>query len=58
MLGHGGWIQGYVGSLRYYPAQDTAIAIQINSDVGMLGPGGAFDAIERAISAAILEAAR
>ena len=52
--GHGGWIPGYVGSLRYYPAQDVAIAIQINSDVGMLGPGGAFDAIERAISAEIL----
>jgi D-alanyl-D-alanine carboxypeptidase len=53
--GHGGWIPGYVGSLRYYPAQNVAIAIQINSDIGMLGPGGAFDAIERAISAAILE---
>jgi D-alanyl-D-alanine carboxypeptidase len=52
--GHGGWIPGYVGSLRYYPARDVAIAIQINSDVGMLGPEGAFDAIERAISAAFL----
>lgn len=52
--GHGGWIPGHVASLRYYPAQDMAIAIQINTDVGMLGPAGAFDAIERAISAAIL----
>lgn len=54
--GHGGWIPGYVSSLRYYPAQDVAIAIQINTDVDMLGPGGTVDAIERAISAAILEA--
>jgi len=52
--GHGGWIPGHVGSLRYYPAEDMAIAIQINTDVGMLGPAGAFDAIERAIRAAIL----
>jgi D-alanyl-D-alanine carboxypeptidase len=52
--GHGGWIPGYVGSLRYYPAQDLAIAIQINSDVGMLGPTGAYDGIERAIATAIL----
>lgn len=55
--GHGGWIPGYVGSLRYHPAQDTAIAIQINTDIGMLGAEGAFDAIERAIHDAILEIA-
>jgi D-alanyl-D-alanine carboxypeptidase len=53
--GHGGWIPGYVGSLRYHPGQDVAIAIQINTDIGMLGPEGAFDAIERAIGTAILE---
>lgn len=52
--GHGGWIPGYVGSLRYYPARDLAIAIQINSDVGMMGPEGAFDRIERAVANAIL----
>jgi len=57
MRGHGGWIPGYVSSLRYYPAQDVAIAIQINSDVGMLGDGGAFDGIERAITSAILSRA-
>ena len=55
ILGHGGWIPGYVGSLRYHPAQDTAIAIQINTDIGMLGAEGAFDAIERAIHDVILE---
>jgi len=55
--GHGGWIPGYVASLRYYPAQDVAIAIQINTDVGMLGAEGAFDAIEREIHDVILEIA-
>lgn len=54
ILGHGGWIPGYVGSLRYHPAQDTAIAIQINTDIGMLGAEGAFDATERAIHDVIL----
>ena len=58
ILGHGGWIPGYVGSLRYHPAQDTAIAIQINTDIGMLGAEGAFDAIERAIHDVILEIAK
>ena len=55
ILGHGGWILGYVGSLHYHPAQDTAIAIQINTDIGMLGAEGTFDAIERAIHDVILE---
>jgi len=53
--GHGGWILGYVSTLRYYPAQEVAIAIQINTDVGMLGARGAFDRIERAISTVILD---
>jgi D-alanyl-D-alanine carboxypeptidase len=53
--GHGGWIPGYVSSLRYYPARDVAIAIQINTDVGMLGPEGAVDGIESAVTTAILE---
>lgn len=52
--GHGGWIPGYVASLRYYPARDTAIAVMINTDVGMLGDGGAFPAIEAALTRAIL----
>jgi D-alanyl-D-alanine carboxypeptidase len=53
--GHGGWIPGYVASLRYYPARDTAIAVMINTDVGMLGDDGAFPAIEAALTRAILE---
>ncbi len=58
MRGHGGWIPGYVSSLRYYPAHDVAIAIQVNTDIGMLGESGAFDAIEREITGAILGGSR
>lgn len=34
--GHGGWIPGYVSSLRYYPRYRIAIAFQINTDVGIV----------------------
>lgn len=53
--GHGGWIPGYVASLRYYPARDTAIAVMVNTDVGMLGDDGAFPVIEADLTRAILE---
>lgn len=33
---HGGWIPGYVSSLRYYPEHRAAIAFQINTDIGMV----------------------
>jgi D-alanyl-D-alanine carboxypeptidase len=52
--GHRGWIPGYVSSLRYYPRHDIAIAIQINSDAGMMGDQGAFLRIESRITGAIL----
>jgi D-alanyl-D-alanine carboxypeptidase len=32
--GHGGWIPGYISSLRYYPESRFAIAFQINTDTG------------------------
>ncbi len=35
VYGHGGWIPGYVSSLRYYADHDLTIAFQINSDVGV-----------------------
>jgi D-alanyl-D-alanine carboxypeptidase len=31
--GHGGWIPGYVSSVRYYPEYRMSVAFQINSDV-------------------------
>lgn len=34
--GHGGWIPGYVSSLRYYPDARAALAFQINTDVGIV----------------------
>ena len=33
--GHGGWIPGYVSSLRHYSAHGVTVAFQINSDVGV-----------------------
>ncbi len=54
LRGHGAWIPGYVASLRYHSARDTAIAVMINTDAGMLGDDGAFPAIEAALTRAIL----
>jgi D-alanyl-D-alanine carboxypeptidase len=53
MLGHYGWIPGYVSAAFYLPDRDTAYALQINSDVGMTGPDGAFQAILREMLQAV-----
>ncbi|MBV2361621.1 beta-lactamase family protein [Thalassococcus sp. CAU 1522] len=44
--GHAGWIPGYVSSLRHYPDHGLTVAIMVNSDDGMLGPGSPFMALE------------
>lgn len=36
VYGHGGWIPGYVSSLRHYANHDVTIAFQINSDIGIV----------------------
>jgi D-alanyl-D-alanine carboxypeptidase len=36
VYGHGGWIPGYVSSLRHYAEHRVTIAFQINSDVGIV----------------------
>ena len=36
IYGHRGWIPGYVSSLQYYPSYDTAVAFQINTDIGLI----------------------
>lgn len=36
VYGHGGWIPGYVSSLRHYADHQLTIAFQINSDVGVV----------------------
>jgi D-alanyl-D-alanine carboxypeptidase len=39
VYGHGGWIPGYVSSLRHYPDHGVTIAFQINSDAGLVNEG-------------------
>lgn len=34
VYGHGGWIPGYVSSLRHYTEHGVTVAFQINTDVG------------------------
>lgn len=36
IYGHGGWIPGYVSSLRHYAEHGVTVAFQINSDVGFM----------------------
>jgi D-alanyl-D-alanine carboxypeptidase len=31
--GHGGWIPGYISSMRYYPEYHIAVAFQVNTDI-------------------------
>ena len=35
VYGHGGWIPGYVSSLRHYAEHAVTVAFQINTDVGI-----------------------
>ena len=35
VLGHGGWIPGYVSSLRHYADHGVTVSFQINTDVGI-----------------------
>jgi D-alanyl-D-alanine carboxypeptidase len=36
VYGHGGWIPGYVSSLRHYADHSVTISFQINTDVGVV----------------------
>ncbi|MEQ8802340.1 serine hydrolase domain-containing protein [Haliea sp.] len=36
VYGHGGWIPGYVSSLRHYADHGITVAFQINTDVGIM----------------------
>jgi len=57
MLGHYGWIPGYVSAAFYLPGRDVAYALQINSDVNMTGPEGSFSKILELVLAALFPAA-
>jgi D-alanyl-D-alanine carboxypeptidase len=35
VLGHAGWVPGYVSMMAYYPQHKVAVAIQVNSDQGV-----------------------
>jgi len=39
VYGHGGWIPGYVSSLRHYADHGVTVAFQINTDVGIADDG-------------------
>lgn len=57
--GHGGWIPGYVSSLRYYPDQDISVAFQVNTDIGLLGPGSRIgEDMEVRLARIVLRASR
>jgi len=58
-LGHGGWIPGYVSSLRYYPAADIAVAFQVNTDIGMFDASDDIsEDMERRLAHIVMAAAR
>lgn len=55
VYGHGGWIAGYISSLRYYANHGIVIAFQINTDIGIAGPSApAIRDIEARLAEAIL----
>jgi D-alanyl-D-alanine carboxypeptidase len=57
VYGHGGWIPGYVSSLRHYADHDLTIAFQINTDVGVVDEStDLVPALEAALAEAILGA--
>jgi D-alanyl-D-alanine carboxypeptidase len=58
-VGHGGWIPGYCTSLRYYTDHGVGIALQINTDVGMMeGSPTPVDRIEARLARVVIEANR
>jgi D-alanyl-D-alanine carboxypeptidase len=55
VYGHGGWIPGYVSSLRHYADHQVTIAFQINSDVGVVDDStDMVPALEAAIADQVL----
>ena len=57
VYGHGGWIPGYVSSLRHYADHGLTIAFQINTDLGVVDDStDLVPALEAALAEAILGA--
>lgn len=57
VYGHGGWIPGYVSSLRHYADYGLTIAFQINTDVGLTDDSSDLvSALEEALAAMLINA--
>lgn len=57
VYGHGGWIPGYVSSLRHYADHGVTVAFQVNSDAGVLDGGtDLVPALEAALADLAIEA--
>ncbi|TNF60638.1 MAG: hypothetical protein EP307_08250, partial [Rhodobacteraceae bacterium] len=57
--GHGGWIPGYVSSLRHYPDHGVTVAFQVNSDIGVTDDtNDLVPALEGALADLAIEAVR
>ncbi len=54
--GHGGWIPGYRSLLVYLAKTDSALAVQINTDIEMIGDETALDELRARLSELLLDA--
>jgi D-alanyl-D-alanine carboxypeptidase len=59
VYGHGGWIPGYVSSLRHYADHGVTVAFQVNTDAGFLDDtSDLVPALEAALAELALEAVK
>ena len=63
VYGHGGWIPGFVSSLRHYAYHGVTVAFQINTDVGVMDDTGdlvpaLIPALESALADLVIDAVR
>ena len=57
VYGHGGWVPGYVSSLRHYADYDFTIAFQIDTDVGIVDDSAdLISALEAALAKLLTDA--
>lgn len=55
LLGHTGWVPGFRSTAFFLPEQGMAYALQINTDVGLVGEGNPFLEINLAVLEAMLD---
>jgi len=59
VYGHGGWVPGYVSSLRHYPDHGVTVAFQINTDLGLMdGKSDLVSSLEATLAALAIGAVR